>query len=167
MNKKSLIVVVNGTDIIEELQRDYRFAVTTWGADCFKIRNSYMMKTSRSEKKGVEYEYTNWYKRNPDGGLTIHGKEEPDYQKLYPPEPEPVIKFPYWTYADRDYAPSEHLILTEKDYKENESMFSKCLVFRLTDCINVEDRLYKDPKALLVNSVIPERAADETRKDRK
>lgn len=59
----------------------------------------------------------------------------------------------------------EHIVIEEKDYKENLKMFEDCLVFKLSNCENYMHPLYANPDKVL--SVWVPNAAGSSREDRK
>lgn len=141
------IVVINAYNVIAGLEEQYIREHTTWGNQCAIVRRGFRQKTSRSVKNDKEYESTIWYKVNLDGSLESVGKEEPDYSKYYPPEPKPTYSFKFQRYQD-------HIILEEKDYTANQTLFRACLAFALEECRNYIHPLYANPdKALKGDSV--------------
>ncbi len=144
---KDVVVVINGSSVLESLRSGNGFAHAKWMNNCRSIRGSYKQKTSRMVKGNKPYEYTKWYRTKDDmGGLECIGKDEPDWKKILPKEPE-MRQFTAKTYAS-------HLIMEQKDYEANIGLFLDYLVFRLEDCKNLIHPLYKNPeKALKGDSV--------------
>lgn len=132
------IIVIDGSRILAKLDSDYERKHSEWHLLCSAVRAGFKKKTSRTIKNGKEYEYTNWYMEQPGGGLKSVGKEEPDYSKYYPSEPKPLIMFKFQEYWG-------HVLLEEKDYIANQTLFRDCLVFKLEECMNYIHPLYKDP----------------------
>ena len=150
MDRKGLIIVINGSAAIEKIESEYRYELADWERQCAGIRASYRMKTSSMEKNGKIYEYTKCYRNKPEGGLECVGKEMPDFDKIMPPEPQSPITFEYWEY--REY-PDKHIVMSGKDWKANKELFKDSLVFKLADCQNKQHNLYKFPEPELGDSV--------------
>ncbi len=143
---KNIIVVINASSILEEIQAGNEFGRRKWENNCHSIKASYKQKTSRMEKNGKAYEYTKWYREKDTGGLECVGKDEPDWKKILPKEPE-MRQIAAKTYEG-------HLIMEQKDYEAHIGLFLDYLVFRLEDCKNLLHPLYKNPeKALKGDSV--------------
>ncbi|NJD54403.1 MAG: hypothetical protein FIB07_16260 [Candidatus Methanoperedens sp.] len=143
---KNIIVVINASRVLEELISKNEFARGKWMSDCRSIRASYKQKTSRMEKNGKTYEYTKWYREKDTGGLECIGKDEPEWKKILPKEPE-MRTITAKTYRGQ-------LIMEQKDYEANIGLFLEYLVFRLEDCKNLLHPLFKNPeKALKGDSV--------------
>jgi hypothetical protein len=139
------IIVIGGSRILANLDSNYQRAYSEWHAQCLAVHARFKKKTSRTVKNGKEYESTNWYEENGNGGLKSVGKEEPDYKKYYPPEPKRRYSFPFRGYDG-------HALLEEKDYNANQVLFLDCLAFPLEECTNRIHPLYKNPQEA-VNSV--------------
>lgn len=152
MNRKGLIIVINGSAAIEGIERHYRFELEDWKRQCAGIRASYKMKTSASKKNGVRYEYKNCY-RETGSGLECVGKEMPDFDKILPSEPQSPITFEYWKYDGGEYFGCEHIVLSVKEWEANKKQFKDSLTFRLEDCQNKQHPLYKKPEKELGDSV--------------
>lgn len=151
MDRKGLIIVINGSAAIEGIETDYRFELADWKSECAGIRASYRMKTSVSEKNGVRYEYTNCY-RETGSGLKCVGKEMPDFDKIMPPEPQSPITFEYWELWDGE---DSHIVMSGKDWEENWNQFTgttRCFAFRLEDCQSKSHPLYMNPVKELTGS---------------
>lgn len=133
------VVVINASEVLTDLTRSYAWKLDVWQSNCASVRAGFKKKTSRTVKNGKEYESTNWYKIKSGGGLESVGKEEPDYEKYYPPKPEPAFTFKFQEYEG-------HVILEEKDYEANKKLFKDCLAFRLEECRNFIHPLYKNPQ---------------------
>lgn len=140
------ILVINGYEDIVALEESYIQKHTIWGNECASVRAMFKKKTSRKEKNGKLYEYTNWYRETSGGGLESVGKQEPDYKKYYPPEPKPAYSFAFKEYEG-------HVILEEKYYLENQKLFEECLAFRLEECQNRIHPLYANPDKAIKDSV--------------
>jgi hypothetical protein len=139
------LIVINGLEVIEFLDSEYHLECLAWERGCAQVRKSFRQKTSRSVKNWTEYESTRWYKVSCDGSMKSTGSsEEPEYEKLYSPEPKPRYEFTVWipkSCLHRD----EHIVIEEKDYKENLKIFKDCLVFMLSNCENYMHPLHANP----------------------
>ncbi|MDD3840091.1 MAG: hypothetical protein PHP06_05900 [Clostridia bacterium] len=159
------IIVIDGLRVIQLMDSEYGIEHMTWERACAEIRKRFRQKTSRSIKNGTEYESTRWYQMLPGGGMKSTGSaEEPDYKKFYSPEPEPRYRFPVWI-SEHCLHTDEHIIVDEKDYRDNEKLFKDCLVFELDDNLNYLHPLYKNPNKNL--SVRVPLSAGHTGMDRK
>jgi len=144
-NAENKIIIVGGAPVLASLNREYNWKYGEWKNQCASVHARFKKKTSRSQKNGKEYEYTNWYEETA-AGLKSVGKEEPDYSEYYPPEPKPAVTFKAAEY-------NGHLILEHKDYEANSKLFKDCLIFSLEDCKNLLHPLYKNPEKALKDSV--------------
>ncbi|HMB46285.1 MAG TPA: hypothetical protein VKL21_10725 [Candidatus Methanoperedens sp.] len=127
------IIVIDGIRILSDLESEYERKHSEWKIQCSAVHARFKKKTSRTKKKGKEYEYTIWYEEQPGDGLKSIGKEEPDYSKYYPPEPKPSGFIEFQEYV-QEY--EGHLLLTERYYQNYKTIFKDCLVFRLAECLN-------------------------------
>ncbi|MCX9011315.1 MAG: hypothetical protein OIN66_09350 [Candidatus Methanoperedens sp.] len=145
MNVKDMVIVIQGAPVLTGLYREFEWKHREWEAECNGVRARFKKKTSRSNKNGQIYEYTNWYEET-GSGLKSVGKTEPDYSKFYPPEPKLPYSFEYNEYEG-------HIIISQKDYEANQKHFKDCLVFGLEEGLNRSHALYKNPEKALKDSV--------------
>lgn len=132
------IIVIDGSRILRSLDLEYQRKCSEWHAQCQAVHARYKKKTSRTVKNGKEYESTNWYVENGNGGLKSVGKVEPDYKKYYPPEPKRSFSFSFREYAG-------DVLIEQKDYNSNQAIFRNCLAFPIEACLNLNHPLYKNP----------------------
>jgi hypothetical protein len=132
------IIVIDGGRILANLDSEYQRKCSEWHGLCQAVHARFKKKTSRTTKGGKVFEYTNWYEENGNGGLKSVGKEEPDYKKYYPPDPKRSFSFSFREYGG-------DVLLEEKDYNANQSLFRNCLAFPIEACLNLTHTLYKNP----------------------
>jgi len=163
-NNGTKLIVINGMEVLQSLDSEYHIEHSTWERSCDLIRKSFRRKTSRSIKNDKEYETTRWYRVMPDGSMKSTGSsEEPDYSEFYTPEPKPSYGFTVWVPDIRIHR-DEHIVIEEKDYKENLKIFKDCLVFKLENCENYMHPLSANPDQVLSVRVL--RAAGPAWQDR-
>lgn len=166
-NNGTKLIVINGIEVLQFLDSEYHLEHSAWERSCDSLRKSFRKKTSRSIKNDKEYETTRWYRVMPDGSMKSTGSsEEPDYSEFYTTEPKPRYGFTVWVPEIR-LQRDEHIVIEEKDYKENLKIFKDCLVFRLSNCENYMHPLHANPdKVLSVRDPAKISAAREDRTNR-
>lgn len=119
------VFVVDGYYEISNARSEFSIEKRVWESECWAIRNSFVKKTStvKTSKNGNKKEYTYWYKVKTGGGLQMVGKDEPNYQDLYPPAPTDPIEFKF------EVINRSHIILNLEDYEKNKDLFMECFVF--------------------------------------
>lgn len=148
-NHENKLIVIDGLRVIQLLDIEYGIEHMTWERSCTQIKKSFKKKTSRSTKNGKKYESTRWYQVHEDGSMQSTGSpEEPDYSKFYSPEPKLKYGFTIWVTESRLHG-DEHIVIEEKDYKDNLKIFKDCLVFRLSKCENYMHPLHANPDKVL------------------
>lgn len=115
------LFVVDGMEVINEELTDYANEKHMWELRCRWIKDSYFQKTTRiatdKAKQNIK-EYTYWYHREPTGGIKSCGKDRPDIESEFPPEPVNPIQFDYGVINDR------HVVMAWSDFDNNNELFS-------------------------------------------
>lgn len=124
------IFIVDGIREINAIKWEYSRDLSDWQTTCWNIKNSYVQKTSRVKvnQAGDTKKYMNWYQQI-GSGLKSVGKEEPNYESLYPLKPADPISFQF------DSINNTHILLTRSDYEIHQDVFRECFAFPFSELI--------------------------------